>query len=58
MNKYAAFYKGKKMEVEASSSYEASRKAAALFKAKKAYEVFVVLGEKDGKPVALHPASL
>ena len=58
MNKYAAFYNGKKIEVEAESSYEASLKAAAIFKAKAAYRVAIVLMEKDGKPVPINPASL
>ena len=48
---YVAFYKGRRMEVQASTSYEAQKKAAAAFKAKKSYEVTVKLAEKDGKPV-------
>ena len=51
MNGYIAFYKGKKLEVYASSSYEAQQKAAALFKARKSYEVTVMLAEKDGQQV-------
>ena len=51
MNGYIAFYKGKKKEVMAESSYEAQKKASVLFRAKKSYEVTVVLAEKDGKPV-------
>lgn len=51
MNGYIAFYKGKKLEVYAASSYEAQQKAAALFKARKSYEVTVVLAEKDGQQV-------
>lgn len=51
MNGYVAFYKGKKLEVYAASSYEAQQKAAALFKARKSYEVTVVLAEKDGQQV-------
>lgn len=45
MRKYIAFYKSKKIEVEASSSYEAQCKAAAKFKAKKSYEVTVALAD-------------
>lgn len=52
MNGYLAFYRGKQIEVRAASSYEAQQKAAAEFKAKKAYEVSVVLAEKAGEPVA------
>jgi len=50
-NGYIAFYKGKKMEVYADSSLHARDKAAKLFKAKKSYDVRVVLAEKDGKQV-------
>ena len=51
MNGYIAFYKGRKAEVYAQTSYEAQQKAAALFKAKKEYEVTVVLAEKDSEQV-------
>lgn len=51
MNKYACFYKGKQIDVEASTSYEAQKKVAVIFKAKKSYEVTVVLAEKDGEAV-------
>jgi len=51
MNGYITFYKNKKMEVYADSSYAAQQKAAAQFKAKKSYEVTVVLCEKAGKQV-------
>lgn len=51
MNGYIAFYKGKRHEVYAGTTYEAQQKAAAFFKAKKAYEVTVGLAEKDGVPV-------
>lgn len=47
MNGYVAFYKSKKMEVYAESSFQARQKAAAAFKAKKAFEVTVMLAEKD-----------
>lgn len=42
---YIAFYKGKQIEVKATSSYEAQQKAAVEFKAKKAYEVIVMLAD-------------
>lgn len=51
MNGYVAFYRGKRTEVYANTSYEAQQKAALHFKAKKSYEVTVMLAEKDGKPV-------
>lgn len=39
---FIAFYKGKQMTVEASTSYEAQQKAAKAFKARKAYDVTVM----------------
>lgn len=51
MNGYICFYKGKKIEVLAESSYQAQAKAAAQFKAKKSWEVTVVLAEKNGEQV-------
>lgn len=45
MRPYIAFYKGKKYSLEAESSYEAQQKAAKYFKAKKAYDVTVVLAD-------------
>ena len=51
MNGYLAFYKNKKIEVLANTSYEAQKKAALVFKAKKSYEVNVYLCEKDGAEV-------
>ena len=56
MNGYIGFYKGKRIEVNAESSYEAQKKAATIFKAKKSYEVTVVLCEKDGKQVVHSPS--
>jgi ABC-type thiamine transport system substrate-binding protein len=57
MNGYKAFYKGKTLEVYASSSYEAQQKAAAQFKAKKVWEVSVVLCELAGEQV-VHSAAM
>lgn len=58
MNGYVCFYKGKRVEVYADTSYEAQQKAAIQFKAKKTYEVTVVLAEKAGVEVVHSPASL
>jgi hypothetical protein len=55
MNGYIAYYKNRSLEVLASSSYEAQKKAAAVFKVRKSYEVEVVLAEKDGEPVTHVP---
>lgn len=57
MNTYKAFYKGKQLEVEADTSYSAQKKAAEQFKAKKSYDVVVVLVAKNGLPVDVDPAS-
>lgn len=43
MHEYQAFYRGKKITVLADTSYEAQTKAAKEFKAKKAYDVAVVI---------------
>lgn len=56
MNGYKAFYRGKTLDVYAASSYEAQVKAAALFKAKKSYEVSVVLCELQGEQVTHTPS--
>lgn len=55
MNGYVAFYKGKKMDVYAESSFGAQQKAAAAFKAKRSYDVTIVLAEKDGQQVTHLP---
>ena len=51
MNGYKAFYKGKEIDVYAETSYKAQLKAAEIFKAKKSYEVQVMLCEKEGKQI-------
>jgi len=48
---YIAIYKGKKIELYSTSSYNAQQEAAKIFKAKKAYDVSVYLCEKNGKQV-------
>ena len=53
MNGYKAFYKGKEIEIEATTSFEAQRKAAEIFKARRAYDVTVglcVLNTDTDKP--------
>ena len=51
MNGYKAFYKNKEIEIHANSSYEAQKKAAALFNAKKEYEVNIVLCEVNNREI-------
>jgi hypothetical protein len=55
MNGYKALYKGVSIEVEAETSYEARQKAVTLFKARKPFEVTVVLCEKQGEQVTHIP---
>ena len=55
MNGYIAFYRNKKLEVMADTSYQAQQKAAAQFKAKRSYEVTVMLAEKRGEQVTHTP---
>jgi hypothetical protein len=54
---YVCFYRSKRVEVTASTTYEAQQKAAALLKAKKPYEVSVCLAEKAGEPI-VHDADI
>ena len=58
MNGYIAFWRGKQIEVYATTSCEAQQKAAALLRANKTYEVTVVLAEKHGAVVTHSTASL
>mgnify|MGYP001584061622 FL=1 len=59
MNTYEAFYRGRRITVQAATGYAAQLAAAAQFKARKSYEVTVMLAAlADGKPVILSPASL
>lgn len=53
MRTYIAFYKGKKITVQADSSYAAQGVAAAQFRAKKSWEVTVMLAD-----VAVDTASI
>jgi hypothetical protein len=50
-NGYIALYRGKQIEVHANTSYEAQIKAAALFKAKKSYDITVILVEVGGEQI-------
>lgn len=51
MNGYICLYRGQQKEVCASTSYEAQKKAATEFKARKQYEVDVYLAEADVQEV-------
>ena len=55
---YIAFYKDKQITVNALRSYDAQLIAAKQFKAKKSYEVTVMLAAKGDEPVIHHPATI
>jgi len=55
MNDYVAFYKGRSVSVQADTSYNAQQAAAAIFKAKKSYDVTVILAKKEGVDVIHTP---
>jgi len=57
MNGYKAFYRGKTLDVHAATSREAQLIAAKKFGARKAYEVSVVLCERNGEQVTHSPAA-
>ena len=42
---YQAYYRGRTIQVDASSSYQAQIRAAEIFGARKAYQVSVVLAD-------------
>lgn len=51
MNTYKCFWKSRSIEVRAATTYEAQKEAARLFRAKKSFEVNVVLVGKGDKEV-------
>jgi len=51
MNGYICFYRGRQCEVYADTSYAAQEKAAQVLKARKSWEVTVVLAERAGQQV-------
>ena len=56
---YVCFYRGKQITVQALRSFEAQEKAAKLFKARKSYEVTVVLAARpDGSEVVHSTAGI
>jgi len=50
---YVCFYRGKQITVQALRSFDAQEKAAKLFKARKSYEVTVVLADKPVSTASL-----
>jgi hypothetical protein len=51
MNTYQAFYKGKKIEVQAESQYGAQKIAAEKFGVKKVWDVAIVLVAVQGREI-------
>lgn len=51
MNTFKAIYKGKSIEIEAETSYQAQQRAAFVFKTKKPWEIALMAVMVDGKPV-------
>ena len=60
MNKYIAFYNGKKEIILADTSYSAQCNAARVFNVsdKKSHLISVMLAEKDGQPIIHSTANL
>lgn len=58
MNTYGAFYKGKEIEVQANTQFEAQKAAAKEFKVKDAWKVAIMLKAKDGVAVIHDGAEL
>lgn len=54
MATYNAYYKGKVIEVKADTSFNAQSEAAKKFKARKPYEVTVVLVQRDDGTEVTH----
>lgn len=50
---YIAFYKNRRWELQAESSYAAQQEAAKYFKARKSHEVTVMLGDVEHSTGAL-----
>lgn len=55
MNGYIAYYRGRSIEVHSDTSLHAQEQAAVTFKARKRWEVTVMLAELNGVPV-IHSA--
>jgi len=55
MNGYVCFYKGKKYEIEANTSYHAQQTLAKKYNIKKSYEITVMLAEKGGESITHLP---
>ncbi len=54
---YIAFYRGKQIEVKAMRSFDAQEIAAKAFKARKSYEVTVMLAARPDGTEVIHTAA-
>ena len=54
---YIAFFRGKEMVVKALRSYDAQEIAAKAFKARKSYEVTVMLAARPDGTAVIHTAT-
>ncbi|MBK3780101.1 hypothetical protein G3A43_07510 [Paraburkholderia aspalathi] len=55
MNGYVGFFKGRRAETEAETTFQAQKQLAAIFKAKRQSDVTVMLAEKNGEQVVHAP---
>lgn len=55
INSYKAFYRDRVVEVQAETTFGAQVLASEMFKARKSYEVSVILCEREGKQVNHKP---
>lgn len=58
LNTYQCFYRGRQTQLQAETSYLAQQHAAKYFKAKKAYDVTVILVAHGDEPVVHSTAGL
>lgn len=58
MNTYKAFYRKNQIEVNADTSYSAQCKAAAIFNARKTWEVSVIIVAKGETSIIHNPSVL
>lgn len=58
MNGYKAFYRGRSLDVRAETSRAAQLEAAKRFRARKSYEISVILCELAGEQVTHSTAAL
>ena len=50
---YQAYYRGRTIQLQAQSSYQAQIRAAEIFRVRKAYQVSVVLADRPIDPASI-----